>query len=131
MEFLGILLSFPVTAAASIVYTLLAVRFLPKLWQFRTLLLTISWSALAMLLFEILAVVKFGILGSRALFGYSFVVLHTFTFFIAPPSVVNVLLIHTNFRFRSAWFVLAMLCFVLAMFCVFWNIEVRETLYGE
>ena len=129
MENCGIVLAFPVTAAASAVYAGLAVFVFSRLRFTRWLLLIPSIVVLVLAAYEAFLLMRHGVLGARALLGPRFETMHAVVFFLTPPAVANTLVFFPGSPLRD-WKLVALATFFVAIGFVFWNYGLQETLYG-
>jgi hypothetical protein len=130
METLGMLLAFPVTATASIVYAALVVKVLSRYRALRLSLLVSS--IIVILLAGIEAVLIWtagGPISARGWIGPRFEWLHAFVFFLTPPAVANVLVFIPRPPLRD-WKLVALVTWFICIGFVFWNHNMSEKLYG-
>lgn len=130
MELVGIVLSFPVALVASTLYCLFLGRVVSKSERSARWLRLVSYLILDLLAVELVLMVTLGAVRSRALLGPSFYVAHLIFFFAGPPALANLLVLRTEGRSFSKWYVAAVLCAVLAFFLVLLQYSVSESLYG-
>ena len=130
MESLGMLLAFPVTAAASAVYAGLAVHLFSRSRVLRWALLAGS-VVVVLLAFGEAGMVwtAHGIVSARRWIGPGFEWLHNIVFFFTPPAVANLIVFIPRPPLRD-WKLVAGITFVVAITFVFWNLDVSEKLYG-
>lgn len=130
METCGILLAIPFGFFASIAYSYFATYVLVEQVQYKRILLRCSLGILIAFSLEIALVGGIGILRSRQILGPLFMVVHNVTFFLSTPAFANVILLPDRYRYKPHWLIVAFVCFGIAMFDLFYNINVHETLYG-
>jgi len=130
MEILGIALSVPAAFIASAVY-----YFIVRWVIFRWPLISTAfyWSSilvLAVLFAEFVSVVIVSPLTLDAAIGQAYYPIHIILFFLAIPSLVNVLQIQKRVPFFSRWYVISFLCILLDLAIVLLQYYVSEVLYG-
>jgi hypothetical protein len=130
MEMLGILLAIPFGFVASFAYAYFAEVSLAKRQFISRGLLIASWIVLSLLLFELAIVTATGILNARKIIGPLFELVHKLAILFSTPALANVALLPKPYRFRPRWFLMAIPCFLLAMFLLFYNIHFTDVLYG-
>jgi hypothetical protein len=130
MEILGILLAIPFGFVASFAYAYFAEVNLAKRQFISRGLLVASWIVLALLFSELVVVTVTGILNTRKTIGPLFELVHNLAFFFSTPALANVALLPKPYRFRPRWFLVAIPCFLLAMFLLFYNEHFASLLYG-
>jgi hypothetical protein len=129
MESCGMVLAFPVTAAASAVYAALAVFGFTRFPLARWVLLIPSIAVLLLAFCEALLLMTHGVVGARTWLGPRFETLHGIVFFLTPPAVANTLVFVPRSPLRD-WKIVALATFFVAIGFVFWNYGLQETLYG-
>jgi hypothetical protein len=130
MEMLGILLAIPFGFFASFAYAYFAEVNLTKRRFISRGLLIASWIVLALLLSELAVVNVIGVLNARKTIGPIFVLAHKLAILFSTPALANVVLLPKPYRFRPRWFLMAIPCFLLAMFLLLYNIHFTDVLYG-
>jgi hypothetical protein len=129
MELFGILFAIPVAFVAAAVYASL-MRFVLRYRLINRIALWISIAVLGGLLLEWGALLAVGAVRSRAIVGPAFYPAHLVLFFLAVPALANVLIIKKRGTILGAWFMVALLCSVLALPIVLTQYGVAEALYG-
>jgi hypothetical protein len=130
MESLGMLLAFPVTAAASAVYAGLAVYVFSGSRVLRWVLVVGSVVVVVFAFSEAgLVWTAHGVVPARGWIGPRFQWLHNIVFFFTPPAVANLMVFVPRPPLRD-WKLVAGVTFLVAITLVFWNIDVSEKLYG-
>ena len=130
MESLGMLLAFPVTAAASIVYALLAVRLFSRWSTVRWILLVLSVAIVLSAFTEAALIWRAGgPVAARGWIGPRFEWLHNFVFLLTPPAVANLMVFIPRPPLRD-WKVVALATWLICIGFVFWNYDLTEKLYG-
>jgi len=124
------LLAFPVTALASMVYAGLAVRVFSRWAVVRWTLLVLS-VVVVLLAFTEAGIVwsAHDVISARGWIGPRFEWLHNVVFFLTPPAVANLLVFVPRPPLRD-WKIVAVATWIVAISFVFWNIDVSEKLYG-
>jgi hypothetical protein len=130
MESLGMLLAFPVTAAASIVYALLAVHLFSRWSTVRWTLVVLS-VAIVLAAFTEAALIwrAGGPIAARGWIGHQFEWLHNFVFLFTPPAVANLLVFIPRPPLRD-WRIVALATWLICIAFVFWNYDMMEKFYG-
>lgn len=130
MEILGIALSVPVPFVASIVYGIIIGKVI-RLWQFlSTPLLMFSLLVLSLLTFELIGVLTLGVVRVQEIVGDQYYAIHLGLFFLAVPSMANLLTIQRSVPNLSKWYVIGPVCSILALCSVLLQYDVSETLFG-
>jgi hypothetical protein len=130
MESLGMLLAFPVTAAASIVYALLAVRLFSRWSILRWTLLVLSVVVVLLAFTEAALIWRAGgPIAARGWIGPRFESLHNFVFLLTPPAVANLLIFIPRPPLRD-WKIVALATWFICIGFVFWNYDMMEKFYG-
>lgn len=130
MELFGIALSIPVAFVASMLYCLFLDRVVLKFERPRRWLRFTSFFVLAFFAAELVMLLTFGAVRSRAILGPGFYVVHLILFFISVPSLANLLVLRQRRGFVASWYIAAALCTMLAFFLVLLQYSVSEALYG-
>jgi hypothetical protein len=130
MESLGMLLAFPVTATASIVYAILAVRLFSR-WSIVRWTLLVCSVAVVLAAFTEAALIwrAGGPISARGWIGPRFESLHNFVFLLTPPAVANLLIFIPRPPLRD-WKVVALATWFICIGLVFWNYDMMEKFYG-
>jgi hypothetical protein len=130
METLGMLLAFPVTALASLVYAGLAVRVFSR-WAVVRWTLLVASAVIVLLAFTEAAIIWMadGPVSARGWIGPRFERLHAVVFFFTPPAVANLLVFIPRPPLQD-WKIVAVATWIVAISFVFWNIDLSQKLYG-
>jgi hypothetical protein len=130
MESLGMLLAFPITALASMVYAVLAVRVFSRWAIVRWTLLVLS-VVVVLLAFTEAALIWHagGPISARGWIGPRFESLHNFVFLLTPPAVANLLVFIPRPPLRD-WKIVALATWFICIGFVFWNYDMMEKFYG-
>ncbi len=130
MDVLGLLLAVPGALVASLAYcgflAWFKERLPPKLVAFATVA---AFSVLILFGSELVLLSKFGALGSRELVGPIFYHAHRLCFYLAAPSLANLLMLRPK-GFLSRWYVAFLPCALLGILAVFVEYVVSDALYG-
>jgi hypothetical protein len=130
MESLGMLLAFPVTAAASAVYAGLAVNVFSRSRALRLMLLAISVVVVLLTFAEAALIWRAGgPISARGWIGLRFETLHNIVFLLTPPAVANLLVFIPRPPLRD-WKLVALATWFICISFVFWNYDMSEKLYG-
>lgn len=130
MELFGIMLSVPMSFVASSIYSVIIKKLTMK-WKFlANPILWISALILSLIILEFLGVVTFGTIKLRETIGQSYYPIHTFLFFFALPSLVNVMRLQRKINFLSKWYVIGIACALFGLCVVLMQYSVSESLYG-
>jgi len=130
MEVFGIILSIPETFLASLFYRLLLIEASSRFRWLNTLFIPESYVVFALLAAELILLMLFGALRSRALVGPIFVVTHAIVFYLGTPALANLLILRRISSATARWYVAVPLCTVLGFFLVLLEFYVSEQLYG-
>lgn len=124
------LMAFPVTAVASMVYAVLAVRVFSRWTVVRWTLLVLS-AIVVLLAFTEAALIwrAGGPIAARGWIGPRFVALHSFVFILTPPAVANLLVFIPRPPLRD-WKIVALATWFICIGFVFWNYDMMEKFYG-
>lgn len=130
MENFGIALSVPVSAVAGIVYALIFEK-VARRWQFLlSPLLWISSLILTLLAIEAIGALTVGAVELRKEIGPSYELLHGILFFLALPSLVNVMRLQKRIPFLAKLYVISGACAIAGLAVVLLNFGVSEALFG-
>ena len=124
------LLAFPVTATASIVYAILAVRLFSRWGIVRWTLLVLSVVVVLAASTEAALIWRAGgSIAARGWIGPRFESLHNSVFLLTPPAVANLLIFIPRPPLRD-WKVVALATWFICIGFVFWNYDMIEKFYG-
>jgi hypothetical protein len=130
VELFGIIFSIPVAFVMSMVYCAILAYALRRVELLRRWLYAVSLILLVGFLGEVVLLVTFGAVGSRALVGPVFYVAHSVFFFLGTPALANVLLLRKRRPVIQRWYLAGVLCTVFALCLVRLQYGVSEALYG-
>src|SRR5215212_1947215 len=123
MESLGLLLAFPVTALASVVYAGLIVRVFSRWSLVRRTLLVVSVVVVLLAFTEAVLIWRAGgPIAARGWIGPRFEWLHNFVFLLTPPAVANLLVFVPRPPLRD-WKIVALATWFICIGFVFWNYD--------
>ncbi len=124
------LLAFPVTALASMVYAGLAVRVFSR-WTIVRWILLVSSTVVIVLAFTEAALIwrAGGPVAARSWIGPRFEWLHNCVFLLTPPAVANLLVFIPRPPLRD-WKIVAFATWFVCIGFVFWNDDMMEKFYG-
>ena len=124
------LLAFPVTAVASMVYAGLAVRVFSRWAVVRWTLLVFSVVVVLLAFTEAALIWRAGgPISARGSIGPRFESLHNLVFLLTPPAVANLLVFIPRPPLRD-WKLVAGVTWLICITFVFWNYDMMEKLYG-
>ena len=129
METFGILFSVPAAFVASITYAAILGRLSFPAMVRRA----VTWGSsgvLCALVAEWALLATIGALGARTALGSVFDVVHTVIFFLAVPSLVNLLVLKGGDKIWGWWVTVGVLSGILAVPLVLTQYGVSEALYG-
>jgi len=130
MELFGIILSVPMAFVASSIYSVIIKKLTMK-WKILTIpILWISIIILSLIIMEFFCVITFGTIKLREIIGQSYYPIHAFLFFLALPSLVNVMRLQKRINFMSKWYVIGVTCAFFGLCIVLMQYTVSESLYG-
>jgi hypothetical protein len=130
MELLGMALSIPVAFVASSLYFILLVKIVSKSDRLSRALRIASYIVLTLFAIELLLLLTFGSVRSRAFLGPGFFVAHILIFFAGTPAFANILVLRSKRGVFANWYVVAVLCTLFAFCLVLLQYTVSESLYG-
>ena len=130
MELFGITFSLPVIFVTSALYSLVPKRIISRWLRTSRVFLVVSLVILGLLLADFICVVSIGTLTLRAFIGPAFYPIHFTLFFLAVPSLANVLQLQRGVPFFSKWYITALACTIFGLCVVLLQYGVSEALYG-
>lgn len=127
MELFGVIGAMPAAFVASALYSQVLVR-LALSGNLRRLVLWVSVALLVALVIEWVLLANLGAVGCRSVMGPAFYPLHLVLFFLAVPSLANILVVGR--AVPVGWPVIGLLSGALALPVVLTQYGVSEALYG-
>lgn len=127
MELFGVIGAMPAAFCASALYSQVLVR-LALTGSLRRFVLGVSVALLAALVVEWVLLAKLGAVGCRSVIGPAFYPLHLVLFFLAVPSLANILVLGR--AVPVVWPVVGLLSGAFALPVVLTQYGVSEALYG-
>ena len=130
MELFGIAASIPVAFVLIALYRAVLLKVVARFRWISTLLRPASYFVLGLFAAELVLLVTFGAIQSRALIGPVFFTGHVIVFFLGTPALANVILLREPTQPAPQWYVVSSLCTVLAFILVLLGFHVSEQLFG-
>jgi len=127
MEGLVILLALPVSFVSSAVYSIILKIFIKPNSKISILIFWTSSLVLFALSCEVISVVLVGPVGLAKFMGFIYYWIHLGLFFLAVPSLVNILALQERFSLISKWYVAATASMVLAYLIILLQYYVTYT----
>jgi hypothetical protein len=130
MEMLGLALAFPAVFIANVAYAALARFLLSRIEPLRPWIRWASSGVLALLLADVALVVAIGAVSARRALGPTYWGLHLVVVVLGAPAAANLLLVPGGRSWYHRWYVVAILCYIVGMSLVFFQIGVGDALFG-
>ena len=130
MELFGLIFSVPFIFVSSCLYLSFLKRIISFMPWITGIFLIPSIFIIILLVLEIIGVATVGTLNLRSFIGPIFYKIHTVIFFLAVPSLSNVMQLQKKFPILHNKLGIALVCTVYGLVVVLLQIGVAETLYG-